>query len=141
MKAASCQALSTGGLLQRPNHETLRSSSPQAGLSPPTAGLTVGINTLFCPQSAVRLQCSSTRSVQSCDREKTKLCVSLVCLSGFYAAYKLQSKPLPSALRRSGSLTASQTALTAPFNLTNNSLLTGAVFFSDCISELILTQQ
>lgn len=56
-----------------------------------------------------------------------------------YTVYELQDKPLPSAPGQSGSLTASQTGLTAPFNPTNNSLLTGA-FLPD-FPEHVLTQQ
>lgn len=78
--------------------------------------------------------------------QKTKLCVEERELTelgefcryvGVYTASELQNKPLPSAPGRS--LTAAQTGLTAPFNPTNNSLLTGA--FPPDSSERVLTQQ
>ena len=85
------------------------------------------------------------------NRKATRLCVherELTVLSEFgvlvrvYTAHRPQNKAKPSALRRSGFLTASQTAPTAPFNLTNNSLLTEAFLWADlCVSEHILTQQ
>lgn len=87
---------------------------------PPAPGLSqqeVDHHLLVCPQTSVA-------EVQWCrrrwrSRERERRCWRC-CSLGFY---RPQNKVLPSARRRSGCVSASQTALTAPFNLTTVCLL------------------
>lgn len=112
------------------------------------AGAGVEINKpsyLLCVQ---HLHCS-TSSIQGCDGEENERQLlrvvvgeSFVCLLRCMRLHIPQNKALLSAPTQSGSVTESQTALTALFNLTNNSLLTGAFSSLDlCICEHILPPQ